>query len=75
MQPSPTPQGAAELVVVVERKPFDASVSVDNRGTRFIGPYEATLAGAANNLFGRDDRTELRTNVTSPRLGPFLLRP
>ncbi|HLJ64990.1 MAG TPA: ShlB/FhaC/HecB family hemolysin secretion/activation protein [Stellaceae bacterium] len=66
MQPSSATPGAADLIVVIERKQVDGSVSVDNRGTKFIGPYQATLSGAVNNVLGLNNRTELRTTLTSP---------
>ena len=65
MQPSTTP-GAADLVVVIERKPYDGLVGIDNRGNRFIGPYQATGALNLNDLIGRDDRTGLRVINTVP---------
>jgi hemolysin activation/secretion protein len=65
MQPSITP-GAADLVVVIERKLYDGLVGIDNRGNRFIGPYQATGAFNLNDLIGRNDRTGLRIINTVP---------
>jgi len=53
--PSPNKTGAAELRVLVERKPYDAYVSVDNYGSRFLGPYQFTAAGSSNSLIGQNE--------------------
>ncbi|MDX2074728.1 MAG: ShlB/FhaC/HecB family hemolysin secretion/activation protein [Alphaproteobacteria bacterium] len=66
LRPSPTEFGAAELVVNVERKAFDASASVDNRGSKFVGPWQYNATVAANSLFGLYDRTQLRLTTSSP---------
>ena len=65
MQPSTTP-GAADLVVVIERKAYDGLAGIDNRGNRFVGPYQASGAFYLNDLIGRDDRTGLRAINTIP---------
>lgn len=64
LRPSATP-GASDLVIVVERKTFDGFASADNRGSRFIGPYEFSLGGNANSILGLDERTGLRTIIAS----------
>ncbi len=38
--PSATLPGAADLSLVVERKPVDAFFAVDNRGSRWLGPLQ-----------------------------------
>lgn len=53
--PSPDKTGAAELRVIVERKPYDAYLSVDNYGSRFLGPYQFTAAGSSNSLIGQNE--------------------
>ncbi len=64
VKPSQT-QGAGDLVIVVEQDPFEASVTLDNRGTRFVGPWRAEGVAAFNSLFGIHDRTTLRGIVAS----------
>ncbi len=66
MQPSAGTAGAADMVVVIERKLYDVSASVDNRGTRFLGPYQGLLAVSLNNALGLDERTTLRGINTAP---------
>lgn len=58
-------QGAGDLVIVVEQDMFEGSVTLDNRGTRFVGPWRGELVGAFNSLFGIHDRTTLRTIIAS----------
>lgn len=64
VKPSKT-QGAGDLVIVVDEDPFEGSLTVDNRGSRFVGPWRGELVGAFNSLFGIHDRTTLRTIVAS----------
>lgn len=64
LRPSATP-GASDLVLVGERKRFDGYTSADNRGTRYVGPYQFQLGGAANNLLGFNESTGLRGIITS----------
>lgn len=54
-------QGGGDLVIVVEQDMFEGSASIDNRGSRFVGPWRGELVGAFNSLFGIHDRTTLRT--------------
>ncbi|MFW0776463.1 MAG: ShlB/FhaC/HecB family hemolysin secretion/activation protein [Rickettsiales bacterium] len=58
--------GAADLSVVMSHTPFEGSYSIDNRGSKFIGPWQHTATLAANSLFGLYDRTVLRGITTSP---------
>ncbi len=64
MRPSEERAGG-ELIITVEQKTFEGSVGIDNRGSRYLGPYRATVVGAFNALFSRHDRTTLRAIVTS----------
>lgn len=66
IRPSSVRFGAAELVVAVEETPYEGYVSVDNRGSKFVGPFQHTVSGTANSLFGWFDRTTVRTVTTSP---------
>ncbi len=60
LQPSPTVPGAADLSIVVEEKPVDAYISLDNRGSRFVGPLEVMAASSLNDALGLYERTTLR---------------
>lgn len=64
LKPSATP-GASDLVLVGERRRFDGYTSADNRGTRYVGPYQFQLGGAANGVLGLNESTGLRGIITS----------
>ncbi len=65
LRPSPTVAGASDVVITVSEKKFDATASVDNRGTRYIGPYQGGVTVDANNLLGIYDRTQIRGTLTA----------
>lgn len=48
--------GATRLVMMIERKMFDAGIEVNNRGSRAIGPYRVQLQAALNGLLGAEER-------------------
>jgi hemolysin activation/secretion protein len=50
--------GASDVVVTIDDKKIDGSVTFDNRGSRYIGPVQAGLTANVNNLFGNYDRTQ-----------------
>lgn len=64
LRPSATP-GASDLVVVGDRKRFDGYASVDNRGTRYVGPYQIQGGVSANGILGLNESTGVRAVVTS----------
>lgn len=59
LRPSDAP-GASDLVVVLDRKPMDAVASFDNRGTRFVGPFQASLGVSLNDTLGFNEQTSVR---------------
>lgn len=59
LQPSQTVQGAVDLAVTITHKPLEGCLSIDNRGTRFVGPRKATLMLAGNAY------PECCTNITT----------
>ncbi len=61
LQPSPNVAGASQIIVNIKRSATEgSSVSVNNRGTRYLGPVQATAVLAANNLMGNDEQTSIR---------------
>lgn len=66
VRPSATQFGAAELVVNMSHKMFEASYTLDNRGSKFVGPNQHSLVVVGNSLLGMYDRTLLRAITTSP---------
>lgn len=64
MKPSATP-GGGDLIIDVSQDLFEGSASIENRGSRYIGPWRGELVGAFNSLMGVHDRTTLRALLTS----------
>lgn len=60
LQPAAEQTGATDVVVTISRKPVNVSASFDNRGTRYLGPYQLSATVAANNAFGLEEQTQLR---------------
>ncbi|HMH64678.1 MAG TPA: POTRA domain-containing protein, partial [Rhizomicrobium sp.] len=69
---SQTVPGAADLTLLVEPKKVDAFLSLDNRGSRYLGPYEVQAGVFFNDAFGTGGRLGLNTVVT-PDTGPDLV--
>jgi hemolysin activation/secretion protein len=67
LEPDPSQFGAADLVIVTTHKPISAFAGVDNRGTKFIGPYEVQAGASLNSLIGLGERIDLRyIGATNP---------
>jgi hemolysin activation/secretion protein len=58
--------GASDMVIEVKEKKVDAYLTVDNRGTRFLGPTEGQAGTRLNALFGQGAALGLRGLVTAP---------
>lgn len=52
LAPSATEPGAADLIFEVRHKSVDAVASLDNRGSRYVGPWQATAGLNLNSVFG-----------------------
>lgn len=60
LSPSPTTTGASRLTVSIQEKPVDANVTVDNRGSRFLGPIQTSALVASNSALGLSERIQIR---------------
>lgn len=60
LRPMENEFGAAELVLTINDQRFNGSYSFDNRGSKFIGPWQHTLALSVNSLYGLYDTTQAR---------------
>lgn len=57
--------GASDLTLTLLRqKRIDANASVDNRGTRFLGPIQFSLGGSVNSVLGFFEQTGLNVVMT-----------
>ena len=59
LQPSNDAQGAAQLVVTLDRKIFDGFARVDNRESEFNGPWQGIAGIASNSLTPIGERMEI----------------
>ncbi len=59
IRPGTSGPGAAQLVVEVERDPFDGFISANNRGSQFAGPWSGVVGLGANGFAPFGDRTEI----------------
>jgi len=58
-EPEKGVQGASTLVIYLGNKPIDAQASLDNRGTRTLGPLQAAFSAAFNDILGLYERTSV----------------
>ncbi|MDA1357302.1 MAG: BamA/TamA family outer membrane protein [Proteobacteria bacterium] len=56
---------AFQLVLELAHQTYDGSVTVDNRGTRSIGPYRSLFGVALNSILGQYEQTSL-SFITAP---------
>jgi len=66
LKPSVSIPGATDLVIYYVHKPYEVAASTDNRGSRFLGPWQHSLSFATNSALGLDERITLRTITSSP---------
>lgn len=65
LEPAKSQVGASDLNLVAETKTFNAYISYDNYGTRYIGPLETTIGAGANSIFLPGDTTQATYVVTT----------
>lgn len=56
LSPSDTTPGAADLLIVVQRDIFEGMVSLDNYGSRYLGPIQLGASAALQGLMGWNER-------------------
>jgi hemolysin activation/secretion protein len=72
LRPSQEQTGAADLIIKVERETVQSFATLDNRGTRYVGPVQYTMGMRLNSPFGLGDQTFVR-GITTPYLTNELL--
>lgn len=65
LEPSKTKVGASDMVLVAQEKTLNGYVSMDNYGTRYIGPNQFTANLNANSIFQSGDSTHFTIVRTS----------
>ncbi|MGF7212423.1 hemolysin activation/secretion protein [Skermanella aerolata] len=66
LRPGAGEQGAAQLVVEVERKPFEALVGIDNRSSRYTGPWTGLAQGRSNSWTRFGEQVQVTGLTTIP---------
>ncbi len=67
LSPSATKTGASDLTIVVERDKYEAEVSLDNHGSRFLGPYQASFNNTLNSVLGFNERISTQLVVSGDK--------
>lgn len=62
---SPAETGAADLTLLLERKPVNAGLEIDNRGSRYVGRKRWTAYLAENSLLGFSESIRMQYSATS----------
>ncbi len=70
LTPSATVQGAADLTLIAERTPVDGYLSFDNRGSKYLGPYEIQAGVDFNDVFGTAGRLGGQRASSRPKAAP-----
>jgi hemolysin activation/secretion protein len=65
LTPSKFKQGATNLTLILSNKRYDASFGVDNRGTKFNGPFQINAGISSNALLKNYERIGIQSVVTS----------
>lgn len=68
LMPSEDRLGAADLSLVAERRPLEAFVAFDNRGSRWLGPLQIYGGLTFNDTLGAGERISI-TGVAAPDQG------
>ena len=64
LAPSSTQSGASELIITLSHKRLNASFGINNRGSRFLGPWRGELSADAFSVLGLNEHTGLRVIST-----------
>lgn len=65
LSPSPTKTGAADMTIILDYDPVDGLVSVDNYGSRYLGPLQVGAAATLNSMLGMNEAISAQF-VTAP---------
>lgn len=63
LRPSPSTFGAADLDIVTQYTPWEGFVSIDNQGSRYIGPYALSAGISGYSLLGFYEQADLTVAV------------
>ncbi|MGH1456493.1 MAG: ShlB/FhaC/HecB family hemolysin secretion/activation protein [Alphaproteobacteria bacterium] len=60
--------GASDLTLVIERDAYDAEIAIDNHGSRYLGPYQASYNGSLNSVFGLNERITTQLAISGDKI-------
>ncbi len=66
LEPSPSELGGSVIVVNTERKAVDASLSLDNRNSKYLGDGGLSASASLNSFASRADRLTLNARTSLP---------
>lgn len=66
LSPSATKTGAADMTIILDYDPVDGLVSVDNYGSRYLGPLQIGAAATLNSMLGQNEAISAQL-VTAPQ--------
>ncbi len=55
LSPSPTTPGAADMLIILAYDPIDGLLSVDDYGSRYLGPLQFSAAATLNSMLGQNE--------------------
>ncbi len=58
--PSFDTEGASDIILQLKASPAGGSASIDNRGTKFVGPYQASIGRTFYSPFGYSGKLDVR---------------
>lgn len=60
LTPSPAGEGAHTLTITLQHKSVEGFLRADNRGSRYVGPYQLWAGVGLNSVFGLYESTRMR---------------
>ncbi len=66
LSPSPNTPGAADMLIILQYDPVDGLLSVDDYGSRYLGPLQLGAAATLNSMLGLNEAISAQI-VTAPQ--------
>lgn len=67
LAPASGKTGGTKITIISSRKRYDGYASIDNFGSRYIGPFESSVGLAFNDITGLGERTLLSYSFSYPQ--------
>ena len=66
LRPSTTEVGGTDIIISYNHKYVEGMATIENRGSRYLGPWQGSVTVGANSALGMDERTVARFLTTAP---------